>query len=467
MRALITTLAGLLAVASATATTLPSEVRAAGSERPAETVRGWSLREQIGQLILFEVEINNPRYVPPTGSTSTAIEELTALVRDHHLAGFTLEQGNEQLYLDPRFAEIENTERKGVRTFVAVNEEGGAVQVAQERTFDQAKDWIGCTNLGPIPDYTQRHPVPWDGFQCVDPTWPPPGTHTEAEDVHYFPYLRNAFAMASGTEPGERWTPRQTREHLEDVGRALERLHVNVDLAPVLGVSDGTTATSLLGDRVFADDPQTVIRYAAAFSRGIHEGSNDEVGTVVKHFPGLGTVVMNTDDAPGVSAPLSELRNRDLVPYEHLDRYDPLMVMMSDAAVPGLTCPADATEAECIAEPPASLTRAAYRLLRSEYGWDGVIVTDTLAGGAIVNANRSVVDAAQQAVAAGADLIEIKPTPPPGAPESWAPTHQENVATIVGAIEAIEDWVGDNPKRRRQIEQSAIRVVEAKRRLGL
>jgi len=468
MRAVVAMLATLVVAATTNAAALPSGVRAAGSESPAETVRSWSLKEQIGQLILFEVEINNPRYTPPTGSTTTAIEELTSLVRDHHLAGFTLEQGNEPLYLDPRFPEIENIESKGVRTFVAVNEEGGAVQVAQERTFDQTKDWIGCTNLGPIPDYTQRDPVPWDGFQCVDPTWPPPGTHTEAEDVHYFPYLRNAFAMASGTEPGERWMTRQTRQHLEDVGRALERIHVNVDLAPVLGVSDGTTASSLLGDRVFADDPQTVIRYAAAFSRGIHEGSNNEVATVVKHFPGLGTVVMNTDDAPGVSAPLSQLKKRDLIPYEHLDRIDPLMVMMSDAAVPGLTCPADATQAECIAEPPASLTRAAYRLLRSEpYGWDGVIVTDTLAGGAIVNANRTVVDAAQQAVAAGADLIEIKPTPPPGAASDWAPTHQDNVATIVGAIEAIEDWVGDDPKRRRQIEQSAIRVVEAKRRLGL
>ncbi len=426
-------------------------------------VQGWSLEEQIAQLILFEVEIDNPRYTPPTGTTDAAVDELLSLVRDEHVAGFTLEEGNEPLWLNPRFAEVAALRVDGVHPFVAVNEEGGTVQVAQERTFDQTSDWIGCTNIGPIPGYTQRHPVPWDGFECVDSTWPPPGTHTEAEDVHYFPYLRDAYAMGSGTEPGEGWTPKQTTRQLEDVGRALVAIHTNLDLAPVLGISNGTTEASLLGDRVFGDTPRIVRTYAAAFSEGIRRGSDGKVRTVVKHFPGLGTVVSNTDDAPGVSAPLSELKRQSLKPYEHLDDYDPLMVMMSDAAVPGLTCPVDASQSECAAMPPASLTKAAYDLLRSEpYGWDGVIVTDTLAGGAVLYGGRTITQAAREAIAAGADLIEIKPTPPPDAATDWAPTHEENVATIRGAIEAIEEWAGERPARLEQIEESATRVVAAK-----
>jgi beta-glucosidase-like glycosyl hydrolase len=433
----------------------------------ADTVGGWTLEQQIGQLILFEVEVSNPRYLPPTGATGTAVDELLGLHDGHNLAGFTLEEGNRDLFLDPRLGEVGRQDILGVRPFVAVNEEGGTVQVAQQRTFDQDEDWIGCTNLGPLARFVQRDPVPWGGFRCVDATWPPPGEHSEREDRRYFPYLRDAFAMASGTSPGERWTPRQTRRHLEDVGRALVRINANLDLAPVLGVSDGTTTSSLLGDRVFADDPQTVTKYAAHFSEVIHEGSKDRVATVVKHFPGLGTVVMNTDDAPGVSAPRSELKRESLVPYEHLDRYDALAVMMSDAAVPGPTCPADATADECIAQPPASLTKAAYELLRSEpYGWDGVIVTDTLAGGAIIYGGRTIEQAASEAVAAGADLIEIKPTPPPGAAPDWAPSAEDNEATIAGAIAAIKAWAGDDEARLRQIEESATRVVTAKQ-MGL
>ena len=120
--------------------------------------------------------------------------------------------------------------------------------------------------------------------------------------------------------------------------------------------------------------------------------------------------------------------------------------MMSDAAVPGLTCPADATPDACEAEPPASLTPAAYQLLRSEpYGWKGVIVTDTLSGGAILYNGRTVEQAAQEAVAAGADLIEFKPTPPPDAPTDWAPTAEDNVRTIDAAIAAIKAWAGTDP----------------------
>ena len=437
-----------------------------GPGNAAEIVGNWSLDERIGQLILYEVEVDNPRYVPPprgTGATATATDELLSLLDRYNLAGFTLEEGNEALFLDPGLADVGLEATRGVPPFVAVNEEGGTVQVADERTFDQAQDWIGCTNIGPIPRYVQRDPVPWGSFECVDSTWPPPGTHTEQEDLGYFPYLRDAFSMASGTGPGERWTPKQTRRHLEDVGRALVRINTNLDLAPVLGISDGTSTSSLLGDRVFADDAKTVVTYATAFSQGIHRGSRSQVGTVVKHFPGLGTVVSNTDDAPGVSAPLTELQQESLVPYEHLDRYDAVAVMMSDAAVPGLTCPADATPDACEAEPPASLTPAAYQLLRSEpYGWKGVIVTDTLSGGAILYNGRTVEQAAQEAVAAGADLIEFKPTPPPDAPTDWAPTAEDNVRTIDAAIAAIKAWAGTDPARLRQIERSAVRVVKAK-----
>jgi beta-glucosidase-like glycosyl hydrolase len=456
--------AALLLALGATITPIVSASAGSGGRaRAADVVEDWTLDEQIAQLILFEVEIDNPRYTPPSGTTGAAVDELLSLVRDQQVAGFTLEEGNEPLWLDPRFAEIAALHVNEVSPFVAVNEEGGTVQVAQERTFDQAKDWIGCTNIGPIPGYTQQHPVRWDGFECVDSTWPPPGTHTEAEDVHYFPYLRDAFAMGSGTAPGEKWTPKQTTQHLEDVGRALVSIHTNLDLAPVLGISDGTSTSSLLGDRVFGDDAKTVQTYAAAFSKGIREGSDGDVRTVVKHFPGLGTVQMNTDDAPGVSAPLSELKQQSLKPYEHLGEYDPLMVMMSDAAVPGLTCPADATDDECIEQPPASLTKAAYELLRAEpYGWDGVIVTDTLAGGAVLYDGRTITQAARQAVAAGADLIEIKPTPPPNAAADWAPTHEENVATIQGAIAEIKRWAGSSKRRLARIEASAIRVVASK-----
>lgn len=456
-----------LLVASSAAPASSAAAGVGSSAEAAAIVDGWSVEQQIAQMVLFEVEIDNPRYVPSEGgSTSAAVDELTSYVTDLNVGGFVLEEGNRDLYLDPALGTLKDLEAHGIYPFVAANEEGGPVQIAAERTFDSTSDWIGCTNLGPLDGYEQQHPVPWGSFECIDATWPPPGEHSEAEDVHYFPYLRNAFAMASGTEPGERWTLEQTAVQLADVGAALPAVGLNLDLAPVLGVSDGTTASSLLGDRVFADDPATVTEYAAAFSAGIQLGSvertGEPVGTVVKHFPGLGTVTTNTDDAPGVSAPLPQLETKDLVPYRSLDRYDATAVMMSNAAVPGLTCPLNATQQECEDAPPATLTPAAYELLRAEpYGWDGVVVTDTLAGGSVIYDGRTIVEAAEEAVAAGADLIEIKPVAPPNT-QDWFPTAADNRQLLDEAIAAIRAWAGDDADRLAQIRASAIRVVQAK-----
>jgi hypothetical protein len=185
-----------------------------------------------------------------------------------------------------------------VHPLVAVNEEGGTVQVAAERIFDKKRDWIGCTNLGPRADYEQRQPVPWGNFKCnynspkngsgTNTPWPPPARHSERADVNYFPYLRDAFAMGSGMVAGQAWTADQTRQQLEDVGAALVRINTNVNLAPVLGISNGTYQATFLGGRVFADDPDTVVTYASAFSKGVHEGSDGRVATVVKHSPASG-----------------------------------------------------------------------------------------------------------------------------------------------------------------------------------
>lgn len=160
---------------------------------------------------------------------------------------------------------------------------------------------------------------------------------------------------------------------------------------------------------------------------------------------------------------MSELKKQSLVPYESLEQYDAMAVMMSNASVPGLTCPEDATKEECFTHPPATLTKAAYELLRSEpYGWEGVIVTDTLSGGSVIYDGRTLPQASRQAVAAGADLIEIQPVPPPGASENWYPSTQDNRRTLAAAIAKIRNWVGDDPDRREQITESAVRVVEAK-----
>ncbi len=49
--------------------------------------------------------------------------------------------------------------------------------------------------------------------------------------------------------------------------------------------------------------------------------------------------------------------------------------------------------------------------------------------------------------------------------QDWAPTAHDSTRTIEGAVAEIKAWAAGMPKRLRQIERSAIRVVAAKQGL--
>ncbi len=157
-----------------------------------------------------------------------------------------------------------------------------------------------------------------------------------------------------------------------ETGRALARAGVDVDLAPVLDLPDGP-----LGDRQFA-----LPLYAVAFARGLEAGG---VAACAKHFPGLGSLPVSTDDRPYVRG---VLRERDLAPYREAVEAGIPCVMVGHGVYRAFG-PRRAT-----LEPPA------YRLLRG-LGFDGVAITDSLNVLNSADPRKWSVDA----VRAGADLV--------------------------------------------------------------
>ncbi len=393
-------------------------------------------------MLMLEFHIGVDRYQADKGGDHRlAIADMTGLAVDFDLGGFVVEHHNDALLLDPDFAAVRSVVGlDGLQPLVAVNEEGGRVQIAADWWYDHDATWIGCTSLGPIAGYRANHPNSSTSWTCPDHGW--------EDGAHYLPFLRSAHLM------GARWTEDETAAHAEDIGRALAVLNVTVDLAPVLGVSDGTSAASALGDRTFADDPNRVAAWAAAFSRGIRSGSGGRVATIVKHFPGLGSVTANTDDDPARSPPLADLVRRDLVPYERsVDQYyEASGVMMSNAMVPGLTCP----ESDPACTVPATLAPNAYRLLRDAYGWDGLVMTDTLQTPAVLGEARAMAEAAVAAVDAGADMVLVKPA-------SNDPSLDDHRQILSAVRDALLAWVEAAPEQRRpRIALSLARIEAAK-----
>ncbi|HVE26834.1 MAG TPA: glycoside hydrolase family 3 N-terminal domain-containing protein [Sporichthya sp.] len=188
-------------------------------------------------------------------------------------------------------------------------------------------------------------------------------------------------------------SPEQVRKKAAVLGRAMVALGINVDLAPVLDVDDrpGPSADNPDGKRSFSGDPPTASAYGIAFMQGLVDGG---VLPVVKHFPGLGGTTGNTDVRAAPTKPIATLRTGDLIPFQDAIRAGAPAVMVANATVPGLT------------NHPAGLSSAVIEgLLREEFRFDGLVVTDSLSAGAVRAYTKTLGEAVADAIESGADLV--------------------------------------------------------------
>jgi beta-N-acetylhexosaminidase len=181
----------------------------------------------------------------------------------------------------------------------------------------------------------------------------------------------------------------QVRTLATSLGNELRGLGVNVDLAPDADVSD-QPANAVIGDRSFGNDPTVVTDYAGAFAAGLRAAG---VLPVLKHFPGHGHAVGDSHTGTAIDPPLSSLLADDLVPYRTLPSAGRSAVMVGHMEVPGLT-----------GGVPASLSPAAYQLLRTTYNFNGVAFTDDLGSMIAVTAHYSLSDSVLLALRSGADV---------------------------------------------------------------
>ncbi|WP_312858162.1 glycoside hydrolase family 3 N-terminal domain-containing protein [Pseudonocardia pini] len=187
-------------------------------------------------------------------------------------------------------------------------------------------------------------------------------------------------------------TPEQVRALAEERGRQLLARGVTWDLAPSVDVSD-QPRNAVIGDRAFSNDPAVVTEYAGAFEAGLRAAG---VYGVLKHFPGHGHSSGDSHQGRVSVPPLDRLRQADLLPYaDLLARLDhqQVGVMVGHLDVPGLT---DSL--------PSSLTPATYRLLRTDYDFDGLVMTDDLGAMKAISGSFTPAQASLAALQAGADM---------------------------------------------------------------
>lgn len=191
----------------------------------------------------------------------------------------------------------------------------------------------------------------------------------------------------------------------ESVASTLSALGLNFNCAPVVDLDEGRDANGI-GDRSLGSDPVLVATLA---SEVIDAHSRHGIATCLKHFPGLGRTGADTHLArPAIEATRAEIEEREIAPFRLLRDRCPA-IMVCHASVPALT--GDDT--------PASLSReVVHGLLRKEMGFDGLIVSDDLAMGAV--ADRSAATQAVEAISAGCDLLLYCQPSLDAAEQAWA-----------------------------------------------
>ena len=183
-------------------------------------------------------------------------------------------------------------------------------------------------------------------------------------------------------------TPAAARQRAADHAVALGNLGFTMNLAPVVDLDTGV----FVGDRSYGSDPAVVSEYALSVAEGILDGG---LTPVIKHFPGHGAGIDSHTGLPTIP-PVEVLRETDLVPFERAIARGGLPIMIGHLVVPGLTN-----------DRPATLSPAAVDgLLRTELGFDGLVMTDALNMDAIA-ATTTNAEAAEQALGAGVDLIML------------------------------------------------------------
>ena len=184
------------------------------------------------------------------------------------------------------------------------------------------------------------------------------------------------------------------RRHGEITGRLLRLFGFNLDLCPVLDICFDDEADNSLRGRCYGRDVKEVVRLAGAFNDAMR---GEGIASCGKHFPGYSAATVDAHhDLPLIERTRAELEANELAVFrQFVSRVDSMMICHG-----WYPC----FEPEKTA---ASLShRIVTDLLRDELGFEGLIMTDDLDMGAILN-EYGFEETIRRAIGAGNDLAMI------------------------------------------------------------
>ena len=241
--------------------------------------------------------------------------------------------------------------------------------------------------------------------------------------------------IPSALSIGKTADAQNTYNHAKTIADYLTPLGFNVDFAPVADVFTNP-ANTVIGDRAFSTEPDTAAAMVGNFTKGLLDNG---VLPSIKHFPGHGDT--GEDSHYGIATTkktLEELSKCEFIPFKAGIGAKSPFVMVGHITTPNI---GDNNL-------PALFNKFLLRdVLRGTLNFNGIIITDSLAMGAITRYYTSE-ETAVKAIIAGIDMLLM--------PEDFNRAYN-------GVINAVKS--GEIPEER--IDESVKRILTVKYDAGL
>ncbi|WP_211279020.1 beta-N-acetylhexosaminidase [Sutcliffiella halmapala] len=179
----------------------------------------------------------------------------------------------------------------------------------------------------------------------------------------------------------------------EAIAERVDSFGFNMTMTPVLDINSNP-ANPVIGKRAFGANREIVAKLGIEEMKGIQSKS---IIPVVKHFPGHGDTDVDSHlGLPVVNHSLERLRQMELVPFQHAVNQQADLMMVAHILLP-----------EIDIEFPSSLSKNVItNLLREGMNFNGVVITDDMTMGAIIE-NYDIGEASVRAIQAGNDIILV------------------------------------------------------------
>jgi beta-N-acetylhexosaminidase len=193
-----------------------------------------------------------------------------------------------------------------------------------------------------------------------------------------------------------------------------------------------------IGYRAFSDDPEVVAEYAIAMLKGFKDNG---IIAAAKHFPGRGDSATDAHHAcPMLTVDSDRFNKIELYPYKRLIEAGIDSIMVAHCIYPHI----DPDQISTVSR------KVVTGILRDQLGFEGMITTDSITMGALID-RYGIGEACARALDAGADVILMK------AENQW---RGEMFYTI-------KKWVESGKIKSEELDDKVRRILRIKKQYGM